>query len=697
MNARTVSILTFGLVLLASANATLPRSTQREQIPIASGEIVLEIHDPKILDAIEARGYTLGDFLGAKGSRATADLILPISGGSSAYAQIVEFVKNDVTDVRRSLQRNGFKETRDPNDNESRVLDTNWLTSKFARYELIGIVNRYDRKDFGNANCGEVRFLYRLAYTTTGPKPSSSRLPFSFNLVLEYPKPSSGNCVEFAQAWRTPSTLTTAAATADWLSQFPLRASSLLKLKQLELNAQVVRNVSGGLVQPGGEKTFGGQAIYLQRIFSIDRAEPTGPITVRTKKLENTIDPSQYAGRPERLAALRQLIVQNLAAIDQGTYVFPEEWLTDRVFSFSTFGSARLANRPFAQVIRPTDLGTLDFSKTRFLNSNAAVIERLDNQTCVGCHQSGSTAGFHFLGFDRVSTNPLNQVKIGMSPHFYAETFRRRAYLSETIAGRTPDRFRPISGAPAANWTPGSALSFRTADITQVCVPRAARSAFKMNWTCGSLADDGTTAAAIACRPLANNAQLDIPTGQCQMTEEKRVFSGHPCKVGDVVTGSFELGDENVPMHLKDTFVNLQTTHAFAPRATPTETNCRPPAIGVPGGLSYRQCGASDKSFARFRTNLSSAEIPNDICGAVGGTSFDACVASGNFDSCIRAATLRGMRTTCGADRFCREDYICQEFPKYIDGVERPGVKEFGFCSPTYFLFQMRIDGHPKP
>jgi hypothetical protein len=24
-------------------------------------------------------------------------------------------------------------------------------------------------------------------------------------------------------------------------------------------------------------------------------------------------------------------------------------------------------------------------------------------------------------------------------------------------------------------------------------------------------------------------------------------------------------------------------------------------------------------------------------------------------------------------------------------------AKDFGFCSPTYFLFQMRIDNHPDP
>jgi hypothetical protein len=39
---------------------------------------------------------------------------------------------------------------------------------------------------------------------------------------------------------------------------------------------------------------------------------------------------------------------------------------------------------------------------------------------------------------------------------------------------------------------------------------------------------------------------------------------------------------------------------------------------------------------------------------------------------------------------------MCQALP---DGIPGGGdiAKDFGFCSPTYFLFQMRIDNHPDP
>jgi len=85
---------------------------------------------------------------------------------------------------------------------------------------------------------------------------------------------------------------------------------------------------------------------------------------------------------------------------------------------------------------------------------------------------------------------------------------------------------------------------------------------------------------------------------------------------------------------------------------------------------------------------------------------------------------VRGMLDTCSPGHACREDYICQKFPDYhkiADAVygntrangqranlSRPAnirgdairdlhAAEVGFCVPTYFLFNMRLDGHPSP
>ena len=87
--------------------------------------------------------------------------------------------------------------------------------------------------------------------------------------------------------------------------------------------------------------------------------------------------------------------------------------------------------------------------------------------------------------------------------------------------------------------------------------------------------------------------------------------------------------------------------------------------------------------------------MPNEICGLVGGKKFDLCVATNNFDQCLGGAVNRGNRPACSADHFCREDYMCQSLPPDTPGVAK--VKGIGFCSPTYFIFQMRIDNHATP
>ena len=112
----------------------------------------------------------------------------------------------------------------------------------------------------------------------------------------------------------------------------------------------------------------------------------------------------------------------------------------------------------------------------------------------------------------------------------------------------------------------------------------------------------------------------------------------------------------------------------------------------MPAGIAYRACTDRDRAFADFRPGK---PAPREICGLAGGKAFDLCVATNDFDSCLGGAVVRGNRPTCSADDFCREDYMCQAFPADTPGLAK--VKGKGFCSPTYFIFQMRIDNHPTP
>ena len=324
---------------------------------------------------------------------------------------------------------------------------------------------------------------------------------------------------------------------------------------------------------------------------------------------------------------------------------------------------------------RPRISPALDFSKNRLVRSPEALLERLDNGTCQGCHQSGATAGFHFIGLDDKFTSPLNRIEVGISPHFHAELPRRDAYVAAVAAGREPNRFRPLSFAPPAAWTDDGGISYEDADLAQPCLTEPDAAKFGDNWQCGA----GTV-----CTPLATTDKTRIALAQCLPPPDTEMYSGLPCLQGEVASSTDQ--------PFKDQFPLTQFA-AFAAKASAADYTCRPPRIGVPGGLAYRRC--NDKRPHLCVVQAGRRKLPPEICGLTGGKAFDICVGTGNFDECLAGAVQRGNRPSCSADHFCRDDYICQAFPPDTPGVGK--IKGVGFCSPTYFLFQMRIDNHTTP
>ena len=66
---------------------------------------------------------------------------------------------------------------------------------------------------------------------------------------------------------------------------------------------------------------------------------------------------------------------------------------------------------------------------------------------------------------------------------------------------------------------------------------------------------------------------------------------------------------------------------------------------------------------------------------------FNACLAARRpFAECL-GHTRPGLLRSCSVTQACRDDYICAQ----SEGAA-PG---HGACMPPYFLFQMRVDGHP--
>ena len=421
---------------------------------------------------------------------------------------------------------------------------------------------------------------------------------------------------------------------------------------------------------PSGQETeFGGQAAYLMRIFGIDGD------TVTEKGLENTPDTTRLAADAALKDRLADYVRANTAAIDVGVYEVPDEFLARKVISWSTFGSVRRANHPFTETLSPESFADLDFAPLSLVKSPQALIERLDNGTCQGCHQAGSTAGFHFIGRDDKSTSPLNRIEVGVSPHFHAEQPRRAAWLMAMARDRAPAKFRPLSFAPPADWS-ADQPQYQAAGVAMPCMTEDDAKGFAGGWSCGQ----GTV-----CTPIASATGTSMKLAQCLLPpKSEAMFSGHPCLTGAIATNQSQPFNDR--MKITGQFA------AFAPAISRTDYNCRPPKIGVPGGLAYRACDDKDRNFAGFKPGK---PMPNEICGLVGGKKFDTCVATNNFDQCLGGAVNRGNRPACSADHFCREDYMCQALPPDTPGIAK--VKGIGFCSPTYFIFQMRIDNHTTP
>ncbi|TIW40278.1 MAG: hypothetical protein E5V61_28590, partial [Mesorhizobium sp.] len=433
-----------------------------------------------------------------------------------AYHAIVETVAADVAALRAEMKAGGRPLYEVTDGNVGRIMDMRWLKTEAARFRLVGVVNRLDRRDFaalsGDQGCGEVRFIYRLAYSfRKNGKVLASRLPFNFNAVYSVAPDADGGCVGVAGRW-TPQL--DEAVDAGWLAGGPLEPEELT-FKQLELNAQVVRFPSGQ------ETEFGGQAAYLMRIFGIDGA------TVSEKPLENTPDVARLSEDAVLKKKLADFVSANVGAVDLGVYEIPDEFLARKVISWSTFGSARQANHPFTPLFQPADFAGLDYSALQLVRTPEALVERLDNGACQGCHQAGSTAGFHFIGLDDKTTSPLNRIEVGISPHLHAEIPRRVAWLRATTEGKEPNRLHPLSFAPPAAWK-YTEVDYAPAEAAMPCLMPEDAARFGRTWQCGG----GTV-----CTPLATASGVRTRLAQCLLPKDSRaMFSGHPCLTGSIAS-----------------------------------------------------------------------------------------------------------------------------------------------------------------
>lgn len=576
---------------------------------------------------------------------------------------------------------------------EPRYFDIRWLYSPFAQFKLIGIANRIDRMDFNPNTCGELRFIYRLSYRSPM---SASSLPFFLNVVHKYPKAK--DCKQFAQKWYLKK------LTVENLLKGPLSNTSF---QQLELNFQSLRFTSGYM------HDFGGQAMYIQRIFKI---------------IDNELQPIPLENTPNVLALEKDKKLfskfisflkkeENLKALDEGylNINFDPQFLSKISLSWSTLGRARTANRPYSKLYQTykKDFDSIDISKLKFIKSTNGLIERLNNLTCAGCHQAGGTAGFHFLGYpDPKFSHPFNRQELALSPHGEAEIHRRESYLDAIINDKVPNRFRPHSILKSENWKTIDAIpKFSNGKVGSLCFKD--NSDFLTNFKCQNNKEIKSK-----CQLTVLNDNSDVAIGEC--VQVNKASAGNLCWKGNIKENF------NKP-HSRKNSIETFNFYSFQDKwklLGPTfkskqEYKCVLPQSGAPLGRMSRSCSLEEEKF----NYDPSQPAPSELCANQGGKGFDLCAASGNAGACLESKVARSMLDVCHPERYCREDYICQRFPDYSKISEKDYVRKkgnilinkvkpneirgdliskahknhIGFCVPTYFLFNMRLDGHPNP
>lgn len=614
-------------------------SVLMSQAVFAAGENLqtpLIVSDTGVLKAIESKGFSISDLVSGevKGVQSNSDL--------AALPAFKPVLANLVAEMEKFKQKNpkaGVGTAYGP-----RLFDLEFLKKGRARFALAGVIARMDHGYKDKNRCGEIRFIYRLAYSVEDKgAPVTSRLPMTINLVMNAGTTSSvEECSELAQSWLkvNPDTY----KSADLIDQGPLqkRFLNIKNVKALEINLQMVR------LAAASRPDFGGHAEYLLKVYKKDRQG-----LFQESTLENQIDRSKLLADPSLLAKLKTWILDpaNLKSIDAGTFILPEIFLAKTGLSIAPGGMmSRSANRLFTDIITKDDLKSVNYSELEIIKSEAGFLRRLNDSTCVGCHQTRAIGGFHFTGRDPFGKYPGNSVFLPGSAHFIGDLSRRRAVVEELAQKKASiDYSRGFSSRPQER---------RSRDITGTGLTDGWGAHCSLTndpsfrtWTCG---------AGLSCKGLSDQ---ESGMGICLASTQG---VGDPCEYGTIKIAGF--GQEKY-----------------------TRTSKR--TVTVPNAMCSPQSqdpGTKTGGFLNGNVRTLSCEnLPGEAaCGLLPASKpgFNACVGKHNFGDCLAKFSMGvGMRG-CDQNNPCRDDYICAE------GI----TPNRGVCISPYFLFQFRVDGHPK-
>ncbi|HYQ17373.1 MAG TPA: hypothetical protein VEQ58_16485, partial [Polyangiaceae bacterium] len=414
--------------------AAATRATNTPPVPAAAPtDVVTQVAvlEPEQLRALEQRGFGLAQLSVERQADNNAEL--------SRIPALRGLLQTLVSDVQAAAQP--YSLARVTSIDGFRLFDAHWLASSEMHFALSGVFNRLDRLPFYGGSCGEVRFVYRLAYATKqGGAPLVSRLPMTLNVVFWVDAAGDESCQNAARAWQSPTALA-GAPLVDWLVQSgPLSSAARARwrMKSIESNLQTFR------IQSSVVPSLAGHIDYDLRVFHPKDDARSEFVPAAMEDMPDVPGLTRDAElRRELLTELRR--PETLRDLDRGTLQLPERFLAKQATSVAPRGLGRRANRPFLQLFRAEDFADLDLTAYETIASPAALLRRLDGASCTGCHQSRSIAGFHHVGRDEADEPAFNALRSGSSAHLIADLERRRHYVEELAAGKAPDERRPLA------------------------------------------------------------------------------------------------------------------------------------------------------------------------------------------------------------------------------------------------------------
>jgi hypothetical protein len=406
------------------------------------------------------------------------------------------------------------------------MFDRALLDSPTTRFVLAGIVNRMDRAYVHEAECGEIRLIYRLTRTevpeTTSEGAVSPRLPMTLNVVLRARGASAIDaggkalgCADIARRWLAAGEWSlTGAALAERLTakEGPLELMQPDDITHIETNLQIAHAPKSAV------RDF--RTDYLLKVFDYDAASKT----FAEAPMENQIDRERIVADAGFGREFKAWLLEpsHFAELDRGTVLIPEKFLARAAIAptpagFSTsdlqpaFGLVQGDEAPVEPLFKKADVvAALNKAAERGIalqniRSVAGFERRLNDITCAGCHQTRGIGGFHFPGVDWMAAKPSNSTVVPASPHFFGDQGRRRDILTALREGKRPDYSRGFSSRPQTRGSAELAGTEYQDGWGAFCYVQHANAAdndksFK-SWTC---------AEGLACQPAGSASRIGM-------------------------------------------------------------------------------------------------------------------------------------------------------------------------------------------